>query len=1340
MAINWNNNLNENSEKNKNNTIDLKNKFIKDFVSDKINNNDIIFMDSIMNNDSISAVVDLDKDMQRFISYNDEFKDIKLDSINIFDLKRWIWKDFIKIKNARNIFLWILSWLYNIDENYKVQVKSKIKLLSIDELYELINSNKKTIDFLNNIIPNLNLRNKKNTFKFLNILSENDIKNRLDEISNKYWKNKKEEIESILYDISTNRIIDTDIRTLFDLDFFNDEEKKELVEVFIPTIDLQKAIDIWLITTEKAKEKKEKILKDSLSGKWLASTLETSIIENTSYSDIILSTKDLISDINSHNLLWTKIWFKNLEDDFKDLLIEGREKLKENWPQSFNELLIVINENNSNNRFKNLNKFKQWNIFNYISKNIDWDIKNIYFRIEFFDDQKKEIWLKLIWEWNKIYSQYYDIKIQNFSYNQFLNTINKNNSVGLDFFTQKEIEEKIYSPNSELGYLDYKKLNINELQQNKDTLSNTYVAWLNSEINDLKNQFETKKDDKELESLIKQKEALLSNYDKNKSDENLLELINFKKFNDMIDEEDSDWKKVWFEKWIFIESLWTIYEVIWIDYKNWNIQLKSWAWIEWANWELTFDIFLDIFKKNKSKRLSVIKDFQSYINLKKLDNEKWWNCEISNWQIKTKIWNDDDSKNSKDIEYLSSSKNDELVKIKKISNNYVTVQFWERKNYSNLDKKTKSKNNIWKDDKWELIYLDKKEITLNLNELDLYIKKYDLYPDWKVWKTIKAEEPKDIQNKFKWSLSSRFFNRFSFNELISWWNMLIEWIKETMKKWNDIHAAKFALSLWKFLPLEIKNDMLIKVERAESEQMDKELDWLWKIDSWDAIKRIKEWLLNKDTPEYKKEAGLMFMASKYWVLYAKWQLWSEKWKFLWYEAFWWRINDELFINVKKESEDNNLPFTEERLMHKLLWKQCWSGWYSGVKRRWRLHKEYEWKIKQWIEDEMAKWLKEASSMRNFNDRKNAAKNEFKWWEFNNGLWKYEWAIKRWGTLVNMSEFPFIVLFSGVWYLLQEEQLNKFKSFVEDWYWWILFTRFLSLTTDMNVFNNMVLEVSKIFENKDPENFKWMYNEAKNIFDNQHNEKISIRDKMENTEEFWWKYWEALTRAMLKLNNQDSKYSKTDKILLTNKDELSEYDNLLNWYVSWAAKFSNEDIMWDQFLEQWTSWLSWKVFEEIWTITNEWTFKSKWVAKSIWYEMIWEIKNSVLYTYDNNEQKNNEIKLSNIERQLSFIFTYIKNRENQRSIIWAIKEWKSDWWELKKLWITSWDIDWLINFSSSEITNMDTVKIKKFLRRISNNIINLKGGYSEENLFNPFNETNDTIWRVKDSVNDTIYDM
>jgi len=58
----------------------------------------------------------------------------------------------------------------------------------------------------------------------------------------------------------------------------------------------------------------------------------------------------------------------------------------------------------------------------------------------------------------------------------------------------------------------------------------------------------------------------------------------------------------------------------------------------------------------------------------------------------------------------------------------------------------------------------------------------------------------------------------------------------------------------KILPDELEADLLIKVERAEDESMEKEIEALGKVDSPIATARIKDWLLNKNTPEFKKEA------------------------------------------------------------------------------------------------------------------------------------------------------------------------------------------------------------------------------------------------------------------------------------------------------------------------------------------------------------------------------------------------------------------------------------------------------------------------------------------------------
>lgn len=1316
-----NNSISESKEESKKEKIeDIKNIFIKDFITKQLQYNDVSFIDSIMNSDSIS--LGLEWDLKKHKSYDDKFVNFNISEINIYDLKRAISKDYLRVSNWRKILLWMINKDYDINNKAKL-INNQINLLSTDDLYYYINSKNKLTEFLKNIDTWIRVKEKNEYFKIINILSEKEINNRLVKIEKKYSEEEKNKVKGILYDISLNRIVDTDIRLLFEYDFLTNHEKKVLVETFIPTINLQKAIDIWLLDLNEAKNKRKNILKFVLNWKWLSNDQINNIVENTSFSDVILESKDFFSSENNVKLIWEKVWFKNLENDFSELMDKNKEKIIESWPWNFKEFLYLLQNMNKNWRFRDLDKFKKWNIYKLSIRDKSWNISESYFKILSIDDNKKNFWLQLIWSWNQISTKSLNSteSIQNLTYLEFKTFLEKDTNATLDFYTQDDIIKRIKSGDWLKDY-DYSKYTQEDLNENRDKIVSNYVTVLENEISDLKKEFELKKDNKKLENLIKQKENLLKSYTDTWWDNELLWLANLKKFINKLDEVDPDWKEIWFEKWTFLEKEWYVYEVIWIDTDNCNIQLKSLAWIEWANWELTYEIFYEIFKKDKVKRFIKIYDFQEMIKEKiSWWDSKWNNHEIKDWKIIAKNQEYSEKKSDQEVEYLVSDKNNELVKINKISWNQVTVQLWERKNYDTMSDKEKKDEKIKKDQKWEKITLDSNKLVLNLNEIDSYIKKHELHPDWKVWKTLKQEEVKWEWNDFKWSIFTKIFNNVSFNELIAWWKIFVEWFKETMKRWNDVHAARFALALWNFLPEDMRQDLLIKVESAESSEMDKALEWLWKIDSEVAIDRIKRWLQNKDTPQYKKEAWLMFMVSKYWLLYAKSPLSGKKWSFLWYESFWGRIGDKLYLDYKKECEEWKIPFTEEILMYKLIWKQCKWAWFNWIKRRWKLYKEYEWKMKQWIEDENAKWLKEANAMRNFADRKNAAKNEFKWWEFNNWLWKYEWAIDRWGSMKDMHELPFMLLFSGTCYLLQNEQLNKFKSFTESWYWWLLFTRFLSQTDDMDLFNRTILKISKVFWEKDPEKFSDMYEKALKIYNNQNNNNLSIAKKMTEAENFWSEYWEALNRTLLKLNNQNNKYIKTDKVLLTNEEDFKDYNNKINSYVkSWVAVFSKEETMNDQFKDAWTSWLWASVFQSIWSLTTEWTFKNEWPARAIWEEIIWEIKNTINSSYVDDESINREIQIMNISRQLSMIFTYVKQRETQANVINPMKEWKWHWKQLKDLGVTSSDMDMISMYNLTELEDITSTEIKNSYRDIAQKILS-KSIYLSEKFNNPLDE-------------------
>ncbi|MDP2090237.1 MAG: hypothetical protein Q8K30_01445 [Candidatus Gracilibacteria bacterium] len=1317
MAINGNNNVNENSEIPNNTSEDLKSKFIKQFVSEKISEDKITFINDIMNNNTLASVTNLDSDMNRFKSMNNDFKNFKLEDISIFDLKRAIGKDYLKVKNARNNLLGIISQEYDYNNSEKDKISKKIDTLTIEELYSLINSDKKINVFLEKIINNIKLRNKKNTFNFLNGFSESEINNRLD----KYGIDKRKQVEGILYDISTLRIIDNDIRILFELNFFNDSEKKELVEKFIPTIDLQKASDIGILTKSDATKLKEKLIKSNLLSEGLTDLQINSIIENTPLSDITLLSKDFFAYNNSIDKLATEIGFKNLENDFKDILSDINTDIQKSGPQNFQELLKSINDLNKNNNFKNIDKFKKGNIFTYTTKDIQGDSKTTYFQISSIDDNSKTLGIKLLGDGNKIITNYESVETQKLTYKDFLTKITNTKELFLDFFSPEQIENKISSTDDKLTEFDYKRLDTTDLQKNKASLTKQYIDGLNKEINDLKNEFSTKKDDKQLESLIKQKEEIIKNYNNNQSDENLLELINFKKFIDKIDEIDSDGKKLGFEKGTIFESKNSIYEVIGIS-DNY-IDLKSLAGKE----KITYEVFYDLFSKNKAKRKAPINNFGDYINQIKSKgndfNKKWDKHEIINGELIEKSVQYLEKTEDKKVEFLVSSDNNELIKINKISGNSVTVQFGERKDYSDYSKGERKKNNIPTNAKGEKISLEEKEYNLTLSELDLYINKFKFYPNWKTGQTIEPDIIKDKQNKFENGFFTSFFNRVSINEIISGGKMLVEGIKETLKKGNDLHAAKFASGLGGFLPDEIKQDMLIKVERAESEQMDKELDSLSKVDSPIAVQRIEKWLLNKSTPEYKKEAGILFMLEKYGHLASKGALFEYRGKRLWYEALGGRINDKLFIETKEEAEKSNITFSEEYLVHLLLKKQCSKK--LPPYRRSRLHKEYENKWKSGVEGELEKGYKDASNKRTAKDMLKSGFDEASGGTSSNSIGWFKKSIERGGTLEDMSEGFFCLIFSGSLYNIDQTTFNKIKTLWDGDGMPMIIARMSSTYSDMILFNKLIIELSEKITVAYGGKYSSMGKEAKELFNDGLEKKGLEKDRLERSREFWKKYSTPLVRAINIANTDNGVFSKTDKIILFEKDK----NPIFKEYYSKIRSFSDEiefkeEFMTDGFKEQGVTGLCpYQVARKTLKMHQSGGFIKDKNGKATWDEFSKDINSVKNKIFDNNSDKIDSSK--NIELQKKYLLiilrdiirAFIENSGGNPKMLEAHNLLTTDIGQD----LNKWGIDLKRDFGDKSPTMISNGEADNDILKAAEKI--LAGGISNTNINfnNPFND-------------------
>ena len=1317
-------------------SVDLKWKFIKDFSKNSLSWKDKnIFLDDVMKKPSIESGSFLESEINKYQAKNSEFNDFDQKKITIYDLQRQVGKQYSSLEYSRASYLERSFSKYDLNLKQKEKLEDEIKWKSEVELNKLINLENENNKFINKIFGE-NKISKINSFKVFENISESDIKIRLSKLS----ETDKKSVWEALYNFKNLKITDVDIRELFSTNFLSPIEKKEIISNYIPYISLKKAKDLGLIKTQSEVDlKKKNILEPILKKNGLSWNILDLAIKWASEEDIEIKSSEFFNDAWNLNTISEWIWFINIEKDFKWFIEDVKEDIDNNWPQSLDELRQWMKISDIDNKINWISKFKEWSVLKLTKKEKDWEDIISYIKIISFSDENKKITYKSIWNWNKIVQNSRFNNIEK-SFTEFLWWIEKS-WFEIDINSSEEIDLKIksweissssdnYSSLTEV-WLDNeikdlnKELKEKRLEVEKRNKSEEAKDLLEKAISEKKELEKKLKKEKNIvdktkikeELFLKQKEiSKYSDYEKDPEYREIFDeiikkqneldnlwTINFDKLVSNIDLLDNEWTKLitkdgrrWLFKWMIIETKVGAYEIKDIDREWWTISIFSrWAksWIE----ELSFDNFYNAFKEKKANRKVKIENFEEFLK-DFWSEDDWKNHEFKNWKIIAKNVSYWATQKDMEVEYFLSKKENDLMKVESIDWDKIKVRHWDKKqlwelkendkNDKNILKKYK-KNKDWKYE-WEIIRLSDKVNTYTLNEFKTIIwdKKQDFKPDWKTWKKDVISDPQASHNEFKWSFMTKLFKNISISEVVSGWKMMIEGITESMKRWNDVHAAKVALALWKILPDEVQAELKAKVDWAEWEAMEKELKKLWDVETSVAMERIDKWLENKDTAEFKKEAWLLFMISKYGFLNTK-KLSKYRWKWRWYEAFWWTVWDSLFLKIQAESKADWIGFTEEKLMYELLTDQCKNYEYSNIKRRWRLYKEYDWKMWGWVSDELAKWKKEADAMRSFDSRSDASINEASWWEFNNALWKYRSALERSESLDKLNEFPFIIAFSWAWYWLQEPQLNEFKNFMWEWYGWLIYTRFVWDISWMELFTDTIVELSKKFEDVDSVQYAWMYKRALEIKSAQQDWSIKERNKMNNARDFWKDFWKPLTRTMHNLNNQDKKHEKTDKLIFLDKDSdvFDRYKNKISWYVKNDWVFSNKDIMDDQFSDQWITWLWIKVFGQIGWLDQQWKFANWSAAKKAWREIVWELKNTRNKTFiwdDINSIENKKAQRKVMISTLRWVASFIADRWSQTSIINWFLEWKWDMWIiLKKFWITNY-FDDILEFSTDDI--------------------------------------------------------
>lgn len=1387
MSINNSNHNSEKAEsdinKSKNNKDLLKNEFLQSFKDEVFSyekKKKLNYLDKIKHTSDNITTPENDEVKSLIISL--QAKNDKYSSLNIDDIKMSEVKEKFNFEN-RALELWRESLVKIFDSEYEIdkkfneeQIKPLLKNKDLWELRVLIGSKKSRKEFL---IENLKNKAPQQKIKFgseLVNLFMKDIKNvRKDKTFPKEIHEKIDYVSVFLGDSKNIKFSGEDasiFAELLDLNILSLKTITKILEEYLPTISLADMINYWLLTEQEAlrmiKNRDEYThIPDS---KWINSGLfdiiyvETSFhLNNTANIAKFLKSKAKDSDLTISDLLASKIAEDyNLDlEDLEEKAWEKEQKFKN--LDSFKKILKKEKLKNVNN----IDSLQEWSFFEEKTKSQDWKIVSTFYKIVKLEDSPIEAWFYLLWvgEGDKIsLSASWDWDLHHYSV--FLDYL-KIEKKPLTFYTEEEMKARVDSPTDKLNTYDFERLTKAIFDgEKKDDYINFYKEYKQKEINKLKDELQLLENENRLNpsSVLATKIALLeqqiqdledSILDHNIDENDVLDELNFIKLLERINALDSDWVDLGLETWMFLESdKWWTYELTWISKDTWKIEVSS--FILKTKEEFSYEEFIENFIKTKTKRVPKIKDFNDLINFQEKDKDignAWGKTEFKNGMFLKKRGEEDKDKQDEDleIEYFVDEESGSIIQVEKIEWDKVFIKHWLKRTREELFK-DENNGKFWLDPnksffgpgkisrkekhkaklKQEVLLMQTEPaIEYNLNEFKKIIKtkKRNYLPSPETGKKNEAKE--EEHNKFKWNFFGRFKNWYSISSFISAWEMYVSWVKDYLKKDNDLRAAKLALkwnwALW-LVSEELASEMLIKIERHESEAMDKELESLKQVDSPIATTRIKKWLSNKNTPEYKKEAWLMFMYEAYWVLYAK-KLDSYRWKFLWYEAFGGKIWDALYREEEAKAKKDDVGFSEEKLMHVLLSRQCKDKWwYNWVKRRSRLYKALDAKWSKWIDDDLEKWYGDASRMRN-------AKNMVNYWmwegengTYANAIWAFKKTIEAGASAELMNEWFFSLMFSWVFYKVDQKITDKVKAL------WlsgmpIVTLLFATKKSHIELFNKTILELSKDMTEAYRWKFDWkfdnMYKEAKNIFDNAYTNKWNEEDKVKKARGFWKKYGKPLSNALSNSHTGDLTYAKTDKIIYLNKDwKYKDYYKLLNEHSTWDFTFNN-DYMSDAAWAEWLWWINTRgAVAKYFKKNPDGTFRDPGSSKELLEKISSDIDATRDRVFSEDEDENYKLKRQYLDWILKeLIGAILSNSGSQEQVLKAYNLWDT-WYTFNNWWLNIKENFENINYSEKLLLDW---KADNEINRIIDNILGRKW----------WNHAFGTAWKFWSTINDIL---
>ncbi len=1138
----------ENLNKSKNST-KTKDDFIAQFVKSKVNSKKdrSKFIDSVYSDDELSD--ETKSDLKNFLTLKSEYKnviskdDIDKWSISNSDLKKYVVTEFTKLNNKRKKLEELYSKEYVLSGNDNKIIINAVSKLSEYELENLLESNEARYNYLKNIFSTSS--NLPKIRDFSDVLSNFWFWGALNERISKLWKDEQSELIEIWNRFSNGNVDQNDINILFSLDFLSIAEKREIITTFIPNITFSQAKILWLLSkAESDKLKNEIISQTKIDISWESRELVLSEIDDSlliSTHEILKSDKNVETFINDASL-----------EPIYDLLSSTIEQVKNSDIEkisTFEQFKIFIKWNDKiSSRIKWIDWLSDWSIIRFETKDSEWNISYNFWRISWVNLWNAKNKLKIVdcWTWNK-YIKWLNSS-NTYSYSDLVKFFSWDKLIWAEVFTQEEIESR-----SDFETSDIKdKYNLlwkedidkrwDKIQRKVADLKNDYEEWNKEQIDKLERELQE-----------------LNNY----NPENIVKEI---------DKIDPSWATFWLEKW-------TIFKVSWKWKSDWvwtiqEVNKDLWKVFLSNGQNLDFWDFIKQFEDLWAERISKINSVQEMLDrLSTWENWKeWWKYNFNNWKIIQKSDSDADAK-WKPIKYLINRDKNSLLKIHSIDDNEAVIQVWE------LDKAKKDSD--WKVVKNEVRTLYKKE-RVWLWELFEWIENQENRlspePDFEVVK------PKEVPRETKFF--SRLFQNKSIAELIWAWKIAYDSIEKFLSEWRDDHSARMALKLfWSVMPDELKNDLQARVQQEERKRVDEYIEKLKALDSPEATKLIETWLKNKNCPQHKVEAWMLFMYKEYWSLYTKGPLAKYRWTWLWYNALWWKVWDDLWLQIKSEAEqDPNqaYTFTEEELVYRLIKKQCWKEYskYWWVKRRSRLHKEIKWMWPEWIGAEINKWYWDAEDTRSVKDINRAWLDELDGWTYANFVWWMKKAGQRWWLMHDTYEWAIWVFMTGAIYNFDQRIISKNMKDIYKWSWWdfspIPLWNYCSTPKSMDFLNKVILEVCRELEKMNPE-LAWIKDWAESLILNRKVKWEELeQDRIKEFRSFWSKFWEPITRSLHMVNWVWWKYSKTDKIVqmkMQDNSVLKEYYESVRNDTTLDFNFADKSYMHDWMIDQWMSWLN-----------------------------------------------------------------------------------------------------------------------------------------------------------------------